>query len=80
MLAGLLGDGLNGRYRDYSGAEQATMAIGSLMGYLSRRGELKNARAAAEALDKLYATVKDDEKFRPDRFEAALDALGRTMP
>ena len=30
MLAGLLQDGLDGQYRDYAGAEQATMAIGSL--------------------------------------------------
>jgi hypothetical protein len=80
MLAGLVADGLNGRYRDYSGAEQATMAIGSLMGFLSRRGELKDARAANQALDGLYATVKDDEKFRPDRFEAALGAVGKAIP
>ena len=79
LLAGLVDDGRDGRYRDYSGAEQATMAIGSLMGFLSRRGELKDARAAREALDRLYDTVKDDEKFRPERFQAALDAVGRTV-
>ena len=80
MLAGLIEEGRDGRYRDYSGAEQATMAIGGLMGFLSTRGELKDVGKAREALDRLYDTVKDDEKFRPERFQAALDALGRTIP
>ena len=79
MLAGLVGDGLDGAYRDYSGAEQATMAIGSLMGFLGKRGELRDLRAANAALDRLYDTVKDDEKYRPERFRAALDELGRTV-
>jgi hypothetical protein len=79
MLAGLVGDGLDGAYRDYSGAEQATMAIASLMGFLGKRGELKDLRAANAALDRLYETVKDDEKYRPERFRAALEELGRTM-
>jgi hypothetical protein len=79
MLAGLVEDGVNGRYRDYSGAEQATMAIGSLLGFLGRRGELKDLRAANAALDRLHETVKDDEKYRPERFQAALDELGRAV-
>jgi hypothetical protein len=79
MLAGLVGDGLDGAYRDYSGAEQATMAIASLMGFLGKRGELKDMRAANAALDRLYETVKDDEKYRPERFRAALEELGRTV-
>jgi hypothetical protein len=79
MLAGLVEDGVNGRYRDYSGAEQATMAIGSLLGFLGKRGELKDVRAANAALDRLHETVKDDEKYRPERFQAALDELGRAV-
>ncbi|MGZ5082392.1 MAG: multiheme c-type cytochrome [Usitatibacter sp.] len=79
MLAGLVEEGRAGRLRDYSGAEQATMAIGGLLGFLSTRGELRDARGSREALDRLYDTVKDDEKFRPESFEAALDALGRTV-
>jgi hypothetical protein len=75
MLAGLVDDGVNGQYRDYAGAEQATMAIGSLLNFLARRGELKDPRAANAALDRLHETVKDDEKFRPQRFQAALAAM-----
>jgi hypothetical protein len=79
MLAGLLADGLDGAYRDYSGAEQATMAIASLLAFLGKRGELADMRAANGALDRLYETVKDDEKYRPERFRAALEELGRTV-
>jgi hypothetical protein len=75
LLAGLIEDGVNGQYRDYSGAEQATMAIGSLMGYLVRRGELKDARRANAALDRLHEAVKDDEKYRPERFRSALGEM-----
>jgi len=79
MLAGLVRDGLDGAYRDYSGAEQATMAMGSLMGFLGKRGELADMRAANAALDRVYDTVRDDEKYRPERFRAALEELGKTV-
>jgi hypothetical protein len=79
MLAGLVADGLDGQYRDYAGAEQATMAIASLLNFLGKRGELRNLAATHAALDKLYETVKDDERYRPERFRAALDGLQRTV-
>lgn len=79
MLAGLLQDGLDGQYRDYAGAEQATMAIGSLLDFLAKRGEVRDMRAANTALDRLHETVKDDEKFRPERFRQALRELGETL-
>jgi hypothetical protein len=79
MVAGLVEDGLNGQYRDYAGAEQATMAIGSLLSFLGKRGDLKDLRAANAALDRLHAAVKDDEKFRPRDFQVALAELGKTV-
>jgi Cytochrome c554 and c-prime len=79
MLAGLADDGAKGEYHDYSAAEQATMAIGGLLGFMGRKGEIKDYRAANAALDKLYDTVKDDEKFRPERFRAALEDLRATV-
>jgi len=74
MLMGLVDDGLAGQYRDYAGAEQATMAIGSLLSFLARSGAA-NARAANAAMDRLHETVKNDEKYRPDAFRAALADL-----
>ena len=79
MVAGLVEDGLAGQYRDYAGAEQATMAIGSLLAFLGKRGELANLGAANAALDRLHETVKDDEKYRPERFRAALAEFGRIV-
>jgi len=75
MLRGLVDDGIGGEYRDYAGAEQATMAIGTLLEFLSRRGEVKDVRAANAALDALHQSVRDDEKFQPARFQQALARL-----
>jgi hypothetical protein len=79
MLSGLADDGARGDYHDYSAAEQATMAIGGLMSFLGKRGDIKNFRGANAALDRLYDTVKDDEKFRPEQFRAALEDLRTTV-
>ena len=79
MLASLVDDGLDGRYHDYSAAEQATMAMADLLDYLARHGALADVRAANAALDGVYASVKDDEKFRPERFRAALAGLRATV-
>jgi hypothetical protein len=79
MVAGLVEDGVAGEYRDYAGAEQATMAIGSLLAFLGRRGALKDVRRANAALDRLHETVKDDEKFRPERFRLALGEVGKSI-
>ncbi|HZZ90942.1 MAG TPA: multiheme c-type cytochrome [Usitatibacter sp.] len=76
MVAGLVRDGANGQYRDYAAAEQATMAIGSLLNYLGKRGELGAMRDVNTALDAVYDTVKDDETYKPDRFRSALADLG----
>jgi hypothetical protein len=79
ILSGLVDDGLAGEYSDYAGAEQATMAIGSVLNFLARRGELKQVRSANAALDKLHAEVRNDETFRPEKFRAALEGLGKTV-
>jgi hypothetical protein len=79
ILAGLIDDGLDGQYRDYSGAEQATMAIGSVMNFLAKHGALAGVREANGALDRLYEAVRHDEKYRPESFQAALQGLKTTV-
>jgi hypothetical protein len=79
MLDSLVADGLDGRYRDYAGAEQATMAIAGLMDFLAKGGALRDVRGANRALDALYATVKSDENYKPERFREALAALARSL-
>ncbi len=39
-------------------------------------GQLGDVRGVNAALDQVYDTVKDDETYKPDRFQAALAALG----
>jgi hypothetical protein len=75
ILAGLVDDGLAGGYGDYAGAEQASMAIASVLNFLARRGSLPDVRAANAALDRVFETVKDDEKYRLERFQSALGGL-----
>lgn len=75
ILAGLVDDGLAGQFGDYAGAEQASMAIASVLNYLAGRGALADVRAANAALDRVFETVKDDEKFRLERFQSALGTL-----
>jgi hypothetical protein len=72
IVQGLLDDGRAGVYRDYSGAEQATLAIGSLTNFMFQRGMLKSAAPANRALARLQAAVADDENFKPEQFQAAL--------
>jgi hypothetical protein len=79
LLQGLVADGANGEYRDYGGAEQATMAIAGLLNYLAKRGELREVRQVNAALDAAYDAVKDDETYQPERFRAALARLGARL-
>ena len=79
MLGGLVADGTSGQYRDYAGAEQATMAIGGLLNFLAKRGAVADVRAANAALDRLHREVRDDERFRPGQFSDALTQLGRIV-
>jgi len=72
VLAGLIDDGLNGQYRDYAGAEQATMAIGSVANFMFQRGVLKSASNVNGGLATLRTAVADDERYRPAQFQAAL--------
>jgi hypothetical protein len=72
VLAGLIEDGLNGQYSDYAGAEQATMAIGSVANFMYQRGAIKSAGGINSGLAGLQAAVSDDERYRPAQFQAAL--------
>jgi len=72
VLAGLIEDGLNNQYTDYAGAEQATMAIGSVANFMFQKGALKSAGGINAGLASLQAAVADDERYRPAQFQAAL--------
>ncbi|HET9580614.1 MAG TPA: multiheme c-type cytochrome [Usitatibacter sp.] len=79
IAASLVREAADGRYRDYAGAEQATMAISSVMNWLARHGGLANVRAANAALDRVYESVRNDERYQPQRFREAMAALAQTL-
>lgn len=68
----LADEGLNGMYSDYAAAEQAAMALGSVVNYLNKRGTLGNTAALNKGLARIQATLANDEKFKAAEFQAAL--------
>jgi hypothetical protein len=79
VLVGLINDGLNGQFRDYAGAEQATMAIGSVANFMYQRGALKSARDVNGGLAQLQAAVANDERYSPAQFQTALKTFRGTV-
>jgi hypothetical protein len=77
LFMSVLENGLAGEYVDYAAAEQATMAIGSLLTTWQRLGGLEEAqfKAVNEALDKAYDAVENDEAYKPTTFRTALQAV-----
>jgi len=72
ILSGLINEGLSGQYQDYAGAEQATMAIGSVANFMFQRGIIKSARSVNDGLATLMKSVANDEHYSPAQFQAAL--------
>jgi hypothetical protein len=79
VLEALVDEGLNGQFRDYAGAEQATMAIGSVTNFMYQKGFLKSARDINGGLANLQAAVANDERYSPGQFETALRNFRSTV-
>ncbi len=72
MALMLIDDGLGGLYPDYSGAEQATMALGSLSSAMQQTGSLNNASAYNKGLARLREVLVKDEAYKPAEFVSRL--------
>lgn len=72
MALTLVDDGLAGAYRDYSGAEQAVMALGSVVNTMHRLGQFKTAAPLNKGLADLRAVLKHDEAYQQAEFQARL--------
>jgi len=74
MLKGLVQAGLDGNYSDYADAEQATMAIDTLIAAMRTEKSVPDARLQklSKALDAVYAATARDEAYQAGRFNAAL--------
>ena len=75
MALALVDDGLAGAYADYAGAEQAAMALGSLVNTLHKVGQLKSAAALNKGLADLRGALLKDEAYKPVDFQAHLRAF-----
>lgn len=82
ILQSIVADGERGEFRDYAAAEQAAMAVQSVV------VAFRNAKAVDEAqsnalqqrVDTLYATVDDDERYAMGRFLSALKDVRAAVP
>ena len=71
----LVDDGLNGSYSDYAGAEQATMALGSVVSLLNQQGKLYSASEMNRGLASLRTALINDENFKPSDFQMRLRGI-----
>ena len=81
LLAGITTAGTAGEFADYAAAEQATMAIGSILSAMKSGGHLGEDayRRMNAALQRLHATVAKDEAYRHGAYRAALRDFEQTI-
>ncbi len=72
MALALVDDGLAGAYPDYAGAEQAAMALGSVVNTLHKLGQLKSAAELNKGLASIRDVLRYDEAYKPAEFQARL--------
>ena len=70
----VIGLGVNGEDLDYSGAQQQTMALQSIVAAMQQLGfaDETQVKALNEALTKVGETVANDQTYRPDKYVQAL--------
>jgi hypothetical protein len=75
LMQGVLAEGLQkGEFVDYAAAEQATMALQSIVAAMKATKAVEAAKADTlqKALDKLLQATLKDEEYKPETFRAAL--------
>jgi hypothetical protein len=83
LLTGVVNEGLaKHEYVDYAAAEQATMALSSIIAAMKNIGIYNDAqyKQANNALGKLYDAVAKDEEYKSATFVAALRDFQQGLP
>lgn len=82
LAHGVVAIGITGDDTDFSAAEQATMALGSIASAMKMAGSLtpEQVKAMNDALGGLYKSVDHDATYRPEVFVAALKLFRKTIP
>ena len=81
LADGLIAAGLDRDAADYPGAEQATMALSSIVSAMRLAGYVgdQQARAMNDALGGLYEALAKDDTYRPETFVGALKDFQKTL-
>lgn len=81
VLASLVRGGVAGEFQDYSAAEQAVMAMASLVDALRAAGDLGAGRGERleAGIKTLYEVLKDENAYQPARLVAALENLEQAL-
>lgn len=82
LLAGVTAEGLKGEYVDYAAAEQATMALSSIVSAMQTAKLIddKQYKALGDALNKCYDAVAKDDEYQPREFKSALEGFRAAIP
>jgi len=82
LLKGLITYGLRGEFVDYAAAEQATMAMASVIDAMKDAEVLSTSQyqSLIAVLAKCYDAVEKDEAFEPKKFLGAIQALEAALP
>jgi plasmid stabilization system protein ParE len=82
LLRGVVEEGLAGEYADYAAAEQATMALGSIVDAMKRSGMIDSGQLEPMivALEACYKAVEKDEAYKPAEFAEALGLFKAAIP
>jgi len=83
LATGVINDGLaKNDYIEYAAAEQATMALSSIVAAMRHLGMLTEPqfKLVNGALDKLYDAVAKDEEYRSATYAAALRDFNQALP
>jgi hypothetical protein len=82
LLAGVIADGEAQEFIDFASAEQATMAISSIVNAMKAAGHVSDDVFVAmnAALQKLNAAVEKDEAYRAPAYRLALKDFEKTAP
>jgi hypothetical protein len=82
LAEGVVAVGLTGDDTDYSGAEQVTMALGSIVSAMKMSGYLtdEQAKAMNAGLTGLGKSIADNETYQPATFVKALKDFQKGLP
>jgi len=82
LAEGVIAIGLTGDDTDYSGAEQATMALGSIVSAMKLSGYLtsEQTKSMNDALTALDKSIADNATYQPATFVKALKDFQKAIP